>query len=247
MTSTPQLDRDLHRLFFDREPLPSERLSPPQAGLDERAQQVYRRQVRSSIMGGVRLGIPITRRLLGEDPTDELIAAWLADAPPTTRLYWRLPMEFAAWLREQPDLPHPALADVVHWETIEIEVLNAADPTTSDLGSQPALDVHIALDPSARLGIYHFPVFRMEREASTWPDALDAPRFVIAFRRDECLHWRLLSAPLAQLLARTTGGESIGEGLEFLGELYEEFDPAPVITSLNQLVEEQVVMGFYMG
>lgn len=224
MSADDRLDEQLHRLIFGPDGAEVD-------GLDERARAVYRRQVRRSLMGGVRLAIPIARRLAGEHTIDALLSRWLAESPPTTRLYWQLPLEFAAWLREVDGLEHAALVDLVHWETVEVDVLNA--PSADDSAAQPGIE----LDPSARLGIYHYPVFRLDASTSDWPDALDAPAFVLAYRRDEAVYWQVIDPPVAQTLARLAQGADLDEAFAFVAQIYGEIDRDGLTSVIDGLVD----------
>ncbi len=213
-------------------------------GLDERSRNVYRRMVRRGLKRGVAIGIPIARRLLGADRWDDLFSRWLDESPPTTRLYWQLPLEFARWLREQPELPHPALADLVHWETIQIDVKNSPDPELEISCKEPALNRAICLDPSARLGIYHYPVFELTKSDEEWPERLAQPALLITYRREESVYWRKLSPMTAQLLARGASGDELSEGFSFLEELYGEVDKEELFSELEKLVERGILLGF---
>lgn len=232
-----ELQTKLRGLLLNRTPSPMEEL-------DERAQRIYRRQVRRSLMKGVRIALPITRRLLDDEQLTALIARWLEESPPTTRLYWRLPLEFGEWLREQPDLPHPAAGELVHWESILLDVKNAPESDVDAAFDEPAPHRHIILDPSARLGIYHYPVFRMTRSDDAWPEPGSTPTFLIAFRRDEKPYWRILSTEIAQLLAHTFDGKPISAGLAFLKELYGRVDEAAITEELTTLAERRILLGF---
>ncbi len=227
MSSNPQLDDQLYRLLFGGEPGPVD-------GLDERAQRIYRRQVRRSLLGGVRLAIPIACSLVPEE-VERLLSRWLAEAPPTTRIYWQLPLEFAAWLRDVDGLSHPALADLVHWESVEVDVRNAPEAEAMERGG-------LALHPSARLGIYQYPVYRMDEATTEWPEPLAQPAFVLAYRRDETVYWRVIEPALAQTLARLAEGDLLDDALACVGELYAELDCDALLGDLRMLVDEGALL-----
>lgn len=232
-----ELQGAVHPMLFGREAVVIE-------GLSERGQRVYRRQVRRSLINGVTLALPITRRLLGEDAVVGLIVAWLDQSPPTTRLYWQLPLEFAAWLAAQPSPAHPALPELVHWETVEVDILNSPNGSSAGLVGAPGEGDGAVLDPSARLCIYHHPVHRMTQEASSWPEALATPVFLAVYRVNERVRWTVLDPRVAQLLAQLSEGATVGEGLTFLEELYGEVDRPWMMEQLRSLVERGVLLGF---
>ncbi len=216
------LEEGLKQWLLRRDPKPFE-------GLDERSRRLYRRLVRRSLLSGVKGSLPMTCRLVGEAKVGELVARWIEESPPQTRLYWRLPLEFAEWVRSQEEMPHPCVGDLVHWEAVKLDVRNAPDEGASGGAEE------WTLDPSARLGIYKYPVFRMGREDEECPRPLPGPTFVVVFRREERPMWRVLSGPAAQCLAQIAEGKSVKEGLEFLGGLYEEVPEEEILEELQIL------------
>ena len=55
-------------------------------GVDAKRQRLYRRLVRGNLFGVVRRAIPITRKLLGEETVDAMIARFLDERGPSTRI-----------------------------------------------------------------------------------------------------------------------------------------------------------------
>ncbi len=233
------LEAQLRQMLLAREPVEVE-------GLSARGQRVYRRQVRGSLMSGTRLAIPICDRLLGRAVMDTWLERWLDEAPPTTRLYWQLPLEFAQWCVGAPDHPHLAMPELIHWETLEVDILNAPDPSPwPGLTRDPAPDKQPALDPSARLCVYRHPVHRLDLDAAGWPEAAPDPVFLMAWRRDEHLRWRTLSAQCAQLTAHLVEHDAVlAVGLDFLQSLYGEIDRDALVGELAALVEGGALLGF---
>ena len=233
------LQRQVARMLFDPSPTALE-------GMSERGQRVYRRQVRRGLMSGVKLAIPIAIELLGRRRVDELLARWLAESPATTRLYWQLPLEFCQWFMEEPDPDHPALRELIHWETIEVDILNAEDPPEGlSLSSEPTEASSVVLDPSSRLCIYTHPVHLMDTASTGWPEPLPGPIFLLAYRRQERLRWTVVSPQVAQLLAAVIETQgSIAQGLSFLEGMYAEVDRASLLSELRSLTSAGALMGF---
>ncbi len=231
----PTLEEDLRQHFLGREPSPIE-------GLSERGNFVYRRQIRNALKSGVLLAIPILVDKLGDDAVDELLERWMAEAPPTSRLYWKLPLEFAEWIQTLEELPHPAAAELVHFETIEVDVINAPDDPT-DRGEAHALAPKhcVVLSESARMGIYFHPVHPM-REGSPWPERSVQPHFVMVYRRDERMRYEEVPAHHAQLLAKLGEGVTIESGFDFLRGLYgDAIDPNELLTHLQRYAEIGII------
>ncbi len=237
-----ELETELRHWLLDREPDPPE-------GLDERMRRVYRRQVRRSLTRGVRLGLPITRRLVDEEWLDDVIGQWMEESPPTTRLYWRLPIEFGIWLREEAplevaELPHGAVPELIHWETMVVDVKNAPEPDGEGLSQTMEESAMVVLDPSARLGIYAHPVYRMSRDSESWPESKAVPDFVVVFREEERPRWRLIEPQVGQLLGQCAQGMSLGQGLEALEEIYGAIKREDLMTGIEALHERGIILGF---
>lgn len=220
----------------------------PEGIFDPRARAIYRRQVRRSLIRGVRLALPITRRLLGEEAVEALIVRWLEAGGSTSRLYWQLPLEFSAWADEvAAELSHPALAELIRWETVEVDVLNAPDDGVEAAGGEaPEAGRGVALSASARLCVFTHPVHRLGLESSAWPEASGAPLFLVVWRVGERMRWREVEAPLAQLVASLSSGSPLREGLAFIEGLYPPgaVSAARLMEGLARLREAGVILGF---
>lgn len=213
--TTHAIEPDLFRLLFSKE-------TPKDSPFDAQGTRVYRRQIRLTISSSVLRGMPIAIALMGEPAIQDIVDTWLEREPPTTRLYWQLPVVFAEWLMTADDLDVPlALRELIHWETLEISVLNAANPS----GPRPTLSpgapdaTKIQFDPSLRLAVYHHPVHELTKKSPGLPEA-PTPSFLLMYRRNEAAHYRTVAPELAQIVAHMSGGESLASGLAFLRGLY---------------------------
>ncbi len=221
-------------------------------GMDERAQRLYRRQVRKSILGAVRRAIPVATHLTSAEHLNRILGVWLEQSPPQSRLYWQIAGEFAAWLGSAPDLsvPHPAFAELIHWEVLEIDVINAPDlPASPVLGRDIDDRAAMILDPSARLAIYQHPVHTLDRRSDGWPAPLAVPAFIVAWRNPSNERFKHLQVTpmLAQMVAHLHDGSPLASGWAFLEGLYGEFDRKPVLDELQRLIEGGAVAGFLLS
>lgn len=233
------LEQQVRAMLLDRELAPME-------GLEERAQVIYRRQVRKSLLNGARLAIPVARKAVDPEVLEGILALWLERSPPTTRLYWRLSLDLAAWVAQMPDPPHPAFPELIHWETLEVDILNSPDAPAQ---AEPSPVLHpekaLLLDPSARLAIYQYPVYRMSTQDPSWPEApLDQPAFVAGWRHQERFFWEALSPDVAQALAQIAQGATLSQALTALGQIYgEQLDAARVTSELQRLAGRGLLWG----
>jgi len=85
---------------------------------------LYRRFVRGGCARAIKRAIPVTMAVMGESKVDELLAQFFEKAPPKTKLYRSLPMDFSAHIQTREDL-ELALRELIHFEILELEVLYA--------------------------------------------------------------------------------------------------------------------------
>ena len=89
------------------------------AGLEPRRVAVYRHLLFNNLLGLLSNGFPVCVRLLGEPDWNALVRHYFATHRCQTPLFTELAAEFVQWLQAQPQLPHPALAELAHYEWVE--------------------------------------------------------------------------------------------------------------------------------
>lgn len=193
--------------------------------LDQRRQNVYRKLVRHNLYDVIRRAIPATRKIAGDTLVDIWISRWLAAQGPQTKLLREVPLQFAAWMQEQPisEMPHPSFAEMIHWEALDLDVLHARD--RNDFENQLAhaqesyftteapqgFDGILVVDPSARLAAYTHAIrntvesILAEQDPQNiknlaWPQPLDNPEIMLLYRRDDRVWSAALSGIFANLL-----------------------------------------------
>lgn len=131
------------------------------AGLDERRLAVYRRLLFNNVAGLLGNAFPVCVQVLGEDGWALLVRRFYATHPAHTPLFPELPAEFVQWLQGLDALPHPALAELAHYEWVETALYQLdADP----LPAVPALDplqAPLQRSPLAWPLLYRWPVHRL--------------------------------------------------------------------------------------
>lgn len=205
------LERGVRSLLFSREP-------PGIEGLDTEAQALYRRLVRTTLSTVVKNAVPKTHALLSDEGMDKLLARWLEEAPPTTRILRRVPEGFAAFCQSLEDPPHPALPELVAWEVLEIEVTHAPDFEGALPPATPDENATVLAHPSARLAVYLHPVQNLKKEPTEWPRPSKAPSFLVAYRAAERCHWVRVPKLVAQVLLHTGEGLALGQAFAVLDE-----------------------------
>ena len=221
-------------------------------GADAARQRVYRRLVRANLTGAVTRGVPILRRLAGEDVVTALVARWLDEVAPTTRLVRFLPVQFAEWLLElaarEPDaLPHPAAPELAHWEALEIDVVMAADAEPRKLSLVPHDEATVETHPSARLAASRHAVHTLTTSSTQWPAPAAEPVILLAWRAAERLTWSKLDGGTAKTLVETSGGATLGEAfarIEAALAANDALDRARVKAQLVDLCRRGALAGF---
>ncbi|WP_411850479.1 DUF2063 domain-containing protein [Stenotrophomonas sp. LGBM10] len=180
-----------------------ERVAAP-AGLDPRRLGVYRRLVFNNLLGLLGNGFPVCARLLGEGAWTTLVRHFLAGHRARTPLFTELAAEFVQWLQDQPTLPHPALAELAHYEWAETALYQlAANPLPVATGTDP-LDAPLQRSPLAWPLLYHWPVHRLGSADAPAQPPTDPTGLLV--RRDADGHVRFAAiSPLAAHLLERIG------------------------------------------
>lgn len=175
---------------------------PAPAGLDPRRLAVYQRLLLNNVLGLLGNGFPVCVQLLGTAAWAVLVRRFYATHAAQTPLFPELAAEFVQWLQGEAALPHPALAELAHYEWVETALyqLDAA-PLPPDTTLDP-LHTPLQCSPLAWPLLYQWPVHRLgSADAPTCPPA--APTGLLV-RRDPDGQVRFASiTPLAaHLLAQ---------------------------------------------
>ena len=92
---------------------------PPPAGLDPARVGIYQHLVISKLTGLLENAFPVCAAMAGPGRWARLSADYLRCHRSQTPLFTELAAEFLLWLRSLAELPHPALAELAHYEWVE--------------------------------------------------------------------------------------------------------------------------------
>ncbi|PTT61285.1 putative DNA-binding domain-containing protein [Stenotrophomonas sp. HMWF003] len=170
------------------------------AGLDARRLAVYRRLVFNNILGLLGTGFPVCVQLLGDPEWTVLVRRFVAEHRAQTPLFTELAAEFVQWLQVQPTLPHPALAELAHYEWVETALYQLdAQPLPATPGLDP-MHAPLQRSPLAWPLLYHWPVHRLGSDDAP-PAPGDAPTGLLVRRDpDGQVRFATISPMAAQLL-----------------------------------------------
>lgn len=171
--------------------------SPP--GLDPARVAIYQGLVISKLTGLLENAFPVSAALAGQDPWARLSADFLRCHHSQTPLFTELAAEFLLWLRSLPELPHPALAELAHYEWVETALFQLdalpPPPLRGDPFAQP-----LQRSPLALLLVHTWPVHLLgPGHAPGYPP--EAPTALLV-RRDQqgLVRFSVLGPLAAQLL-----------------------------------------------
>ncbi|AWH31175.1 MULTISPECIES: putative DNA-binding domain-containing protein [Stenotrophomonas] len=175
---------------------------PAPADLDPRRVAVYQRLLFNNLLGLLGNGFPVCVRLLGEPAWADLVRHYFAHHHARTPLFTAVAAEFVQWLQAQPQLPHPALAELAHYEWVETELYQrAADPLPPASGIDP-MQVPLRCSALAWPLLYAWPVHRLGSDDA--PAEVPAEPTGLLVRRDAdgVVRFAQLSPLAAHLLMR---------------------------------------------
>ncbi|MEM7588747.1 MAG: putative DNA-binding domain-containing protein, partial [Myxococcota bacterium] len=216
-TNLRTLDSNLHQLLFAHQPALLDNVS-------RKRQLLYRSLVRNGIVDTICESLELTHQLAGAKQLQRWIEEWLDAQGPQTHLFWQLPVDFACWLMQQPPCDNrPRIyVELAHYEAMQVDALNALDASWQSTQQRPHITAtcHIVCHPSARLGIYKYPVFDMDNTMQTLPTKGVQPVFVVIYRRQESCRFLQCDPHMAQLLAQLQNNSCLQTGFAFLRGLY---------------------------
>ncbi|PTA73814.1 MULTISPECIES: putative DNA-binding domain-containing protein [unclassified Stenotrophomonas] len=188
------------------------------AGLDPRRVAVYQRLLFNNLLGLLSTGFPVCMRLLGEPAWNTLVRHYFATHRCQTPLFTELAAEFVQWLQAQPTLPHPALAELAHYEWVETALYQLPAEPLPAPGDVDPLRVPLQRSPLAWPLLYQWPVHRLGAEDA--PCALPSEPTGLLVRREPDGEVRFAElSPLAVHLLSRIGEQPGLDGHRYLQQL----------------------------
>lgn len=133
---------------------------PPPQGVDARRLAVYRELFSNNMEGLLSGNFPVIRQILGSNWT-ALVRAFYARHRCQTPLFTRIGEEFVAWLQQNEYSQWPWLAELAHYEWIEL-ALHTSDVALPAHDPQGDLSIGIPIvSPYAIALAYAWPVHRI--------------------------------------------------------------------------------------
>lgn len=226
---------------------------PAPANVEPRRLAIYHELLSGNLLRLLGSAFPVCRRLLGEDAWQARVRVFQANHACHTPLFARIPAEFVAHLQMPlPDDP-PWLAELAHYEEIELALQTADDEAPAHDPAGDAFTGLPVLSPWARALAYRWPVQRlgagplpaMPPEQPTlllvWRNRTGEVRFSLTSALTSALAFRLL-----ELLA----GDPTLTGAAALMQLSTEAGASDTVAFiaggrklLRQLRDDDVILG----
>ncbi|AWH36512.1 DUF2063 domain-containing protein [Stenotrophomonas sp. ZAC14D1_NAIMI4_6] len=173
---------------------------PAPADLDPRRVAVYQRLLFNNLLGLLGTGFPVCVRLLGEPAWADLVRHYFAHHRARAPLFTAVAAEFVQWLQAQPELPHPALAELAHYEWVETDLYQrAAQPLPPAPGVDP-LQAPLRCSPLAWPLLYAWPVHRLGADDAPATPPAEPTALLVRRDADGVVRFAQLSPLAAHLL-----------------------------------------------
>ncbi|WP_295918021.1 putative DNA-binding domain-containing protein [uncultured Xanthomonas sp.] len=221
---------------------------PPPADIPPQRLAVYRALFFDNLAQLLSGQFPVLRATLGDADWTALLRVFCAEHRARTPLYPRLGEELVAFLAQRaPDPQRPWLAELAHYETVELQVQidDAALPPHDPRGD--LLDGIPLLSPWLRLLRYRWPV---QRIGPAWqPDTAPAQPTCLLARREADGQVRFAElAPLAYaVLAALQSGTRSGRALLLDLAAAHVLAPAALLDEGAALLERLRAQGSVLG
>lgn len=223
---------------------------PAPQGLDSARVATYRRLFFNNVESVLSANFPVIARLLAPQQWPQLVRRFYAEHASHAPLFTELSREFVDFLAGLSDPPRPFLAELAHYEWVELALMLEPTELSEVLLDEPVdlLQAQVVVSPLAWLLAYQYPVHEIRPEFQ--PEAAPAePSFLVVYRdRVDQIGFMALnrvSARLLQLLGQSAGqpGKSVLAQLaQELGMSAAQLQPL-ALAQMQQWLERDVLLG----
>lgn len=222
-------------------------------GAPARRMRVYEKLLYNNLEGFLLACYPVTRKLLGARAWKQTVRHFFAEHRCHSPLFRDIPRAFLDWMETRHAELFPALPflpEFMHYEWLELSVSVAPDePDMADVEPDgDLLDGRPALNPSARLAWYRYPVHRLGPRFE--PGAPDGQTWCYLLHRDEKddVRFTVLNPVAARLVELIR--EARPRGREALARVAAELNhpqPDSLIEAGHHLLRELRQSGALLG
>jgi hypothetical protein len=175
---------------------------PAPEGIEPRRLKIYQDLVYNNLEGFISSGFPVLRSLYADEQWHDLIGDFIDRHRCHTPYFLEISQEFLRYLtqdREDSAADPPFLAELAHYEWVEL-ALDVSEKSIDSMGHlQRPLEEVVVLSPLAWLLSYHFPVHKIGQ--SFQPGEPAEPTFLAVYRnREDEVRFMELNSATARLL-----------------------------------------------
>jgi len=222
---------------------------PAPEGIEPRRLKIYQDLVYNNLEGFISSGFPVLRSLYTDGQWHELIGDFIDVHRCHTPYFLEISQEFLRYLtqvREDRGADPPFLAELAHYEWVEL-ALDVSEKNIDNMGQlQAALEEVVVLSPLAWLLSYHFPVHKIGQGFQ--PCEPGEPTFLVVYRnREDEVGFMELNSVTARLLELLRDNAS-ATGSEILFQLAGELNmPTEAVLGfgselLTELAEQSIIV-----
>ncbi len=227
---------------------------PAPADVDDRRMAIYRDLFFNNVRGLLSTAFPVLRRLHDDTAWNALVRDFFRDHRARTPIFHKLAEEFVDWLTESraPSGDLPFLAQLAHYEWVELALSTAEDPPAAALLANPNGDlIHRPplVSPLSWTLAYDWPVHRIGPEfIPTAPSGQQTFLVVYRNRQDE-VKFMEINAVTARLLTLAEE-QPAATGADLLAQIAEELahpDVDAVLAAGADILESLRERGIVLG
>jgi hypothetical protein len=222
---------------------------PAPEGVEPRRLKIYQDLVYNNIEGFISSGFPVLRSLYVDAQWHDLIGDFIDCHRCHTPYFLEISQEFLRYLtqdREDNAADPPFLAELAHYEWVEL-ALDVSEQSIDSMGRlQTPLEEVVVLSPLAWLLSYHFPVHKIGQGFQ--PCEPGEPTFLVVYRnREDEVGFMELNSVTARLLELLRDNAS-ATGSEILFQLAGELNmPTEAVLGfgselLTELAEQSIIV-----
>ena len=224
--------------------------APPPPGIEARRLALYRELFLGNLQRMLDAAFPVCRALLGESAWQERGRHFYSRHPCRTPLFARIPAEFVAYLQGQQAEAPAWLAELAHYETVELTLQTADDAAPPHLPDGDLQTGTPVLSPWLRLLAYRWPVHRLGGDILPEDTPPATPTLLLAWRAPTGeVNFAALSPASFRLLEWLAQPQSpsAAEALAQLAGETAATDPAAFIAAGHDLLRQWRRQGILLG
>lgn len=178
-----------------------QRIAAP-TGLDPHRLAIYQRLLFNNLLGLLGNGFPVCVQVLGAPAWALLVRHFYASHRAQTPLFTELAAEFVGWLQAEPALPHPALAELAHYEWVETALYQLDAAALPPAQAVDPLHTPLQRSPLAWPLLYRWPVHRLGSVDAPTQAPAEPTGLLVRRDPDGQVRFAAISPMAAQLLER---------------------------------------------